>query len=64
MMRLFCKTCGLFAEVDDYKSKRRTSVNAANAPGWSSGLVCPCGHVAALFKSEVNPNWEEEDNER
>lgn len=61
MMRLICKDCGMFAEVDDYKSKKRTCANMAKAPGWSSGLRCPCGAVTAIFRSEVNPNWEDDD---
>lgn len=59
MIRLYCRTCGLFAELDDYKSKKRTSLNMASAPGWSSGVVCPCGAVKALFRSEVNQEWDE-----
>jgi hypothetical protein len=49
MIRLYCKTCGLFAELDDYKSRKRTVMSAATGNG---GVVCRCGCVTAYLISE------------
>ena len=51
MIRLECAHCGMFAELNDYKSRQRTALSG----GWVKRFArCRCGNVLATEINEVS----------